>query len=168
MSFAIGIPTLNRFDLLQPALLFYMKDFPNTDIYIVDNGRQSIRTKIENHSHLIVYEQPHNQGVAGSWNILCDAIFEKHDHALILNDDIYLGRNEFEINTLINQERRDFYVSPRDWAVFILPRKTWREIGKFDTYFHPAYCEDNDYEYRMNLARKDIVKLPIESVSIFS
>jgi hypothetical protein len=45
-SFAIGIPTLNRFDLLHPALMFYKQDFPNTKIYVVDNGNQNIKNQI--------------------------------------------------------------------------------------------------------------------------
>lgn len=159
MSFAIGIPTLNRFDLLHPALLFYLKDFPNTDIYIVDNGRQGIRLKITD-PRIIVYEQSTNLGVAGSWNLLCDTIFKKHTHALLLNDDIYLGRKEAEIDIFLREYKKDFYASPRDWASYILPRTTYERIGKFDTLFFPAYCEDVDYEYRMKLARMEMFRVP--------
>ena len=41
-SFAIGIPTINRADLLNPTLQKYFQDFPNVDIYILDNGSQKI------------------------------------------------------------------------------------------------------------------------------
>lgn len=159
MSFAIGIPTLNRFDLLHPALLFYLKDFPNTNIYIVDNGKQGIRLKITD-PRISVFEQPSNLGVAGSWNLLCDTIFKKHSHAIILNDDIYLGRNEIEIDYFLKQYKKDFYACPRDWASFILPKSTYESIGQFDTLFFPAYCEDMDYEYRMKLARMVIFRVP--------
>ena len=40
--FAIGIPTLNRADLLNPVLKKYAADFPDTKIYVVDNGNQDI------------------------------------------------------------------------------------------------------------------------------
>ena len=38
MKFAIGIPTLNRYDLLKPCLMLYERDFPNIDIFVLDNG----------------------------------------------------------------------------------------------------------------------------------
>ena len=43
MKFAIGIPTLNRYDLLKPSLMLYLqRDFPTIDIFIMDNGNQGI------------------------------------------------------------------------------------------------------------------------------
>ena len=45
-KFGIGIPTLNRYDLLLPALHFYaLNDFPDTHIHIIDNGDQGIENK---------------------------------------------------------------------------------------------------------------------------
>ena len=49
-NFAIGIPTLNRADLLNPTLKKYFKQFPNTDIYIIDNGSQSIVSRSNNYN----------------------------------------------------------------------------------------------------------------------
>ena len=41
--FAIGIPTINRWDLLRPSLQKYMGiDFCNTWFFVVDNGNQVI------------------------------------------------------------------------------------------------------------------------------
>ena len=41
-----------------------------------------------------------------------------------------------------------------------MTKKTWREVGEFDTIFYPAYYEDKSYEYRMKLNGY----LPIRSV----
>ena len=41
-KFAIGIPTLNRYDLLKPSLMLYTRDFPTTSIFVLDNGNQGI------------------------------------------------------------------------------------------------------------------------------
>lgn len=86
MSFAIGIPTLNRgVDLLLPSLIKYATgDFKDIDIHVVDNGKQSLTFVSELTPQIHVYEQQHNIGVAGSWNMLCNKIFESHSHALIL------------------------------------------------------------------------------------
>ena len=158
-KFAIGIPTLNRFDLLHPALLFYVRDFPFTKIYIIDNGKQEIREKIK-HPNIIIIESKDNLGVASSWNLLCDLIYQEHDYAMILNDDIYFGRKDWEIDNLLTNFKKDFYVTMQDWCAFILPKKTFNKVGKFDEAFYPAYYEDNDYHYRMKLKGCTYYQIP--------
>lgn len=158
-TFAIGIPTLNRLDLLHPALLFYTNDFPNTKIYVVDNGKQDIGSRIK-HPNVIIMEQDENIGVAKSWNLLCQEIYKNHDYALILNDDIYLGKKEWEITKLLEDYKADFYVTLQDWCAFILPKKTYKKVGEFDTNFFPAYYEDNDYYYRMKLLGMKYMAIP--------
>lgn len=41
-NFGIGIPTINRADILNPSLKRYENDLQNVPIYIVDNGKQEI------------------------------------------------------------------------------------------------------------------------------
>jgi GT2 family glycosyltransferase len=159
-TFGIGIPTLNRYDLLLPALHFYaLNDFPQTEIHIIDNGDQGIENKYGDKVK-IYNKKEENLSVAGSWNRLCQNIFANSEYALILNDDIYLGRKQYEIEILLNQHRHDFYLSMCEWSVFIIPRKTYIKIGMFDEEFSPAYYEDNDYEYRMKLAGIRPFKIP--------
>lgn len=158
-KFAIGIPTLNRFDLLLPALLFYKLDYPSTKIYVLDNGKQGITERVK-FPHLTVREAESNLGVSASWNALCDEIYKEHDYAMILNDDIYIGRKEWEIENLLLNYKSDFYVSTQDWCAFILPKKTYQKVGKFDENIYPAYYEDNDYHYRMKLMACTYMKIP--------
>lgn len=166
-TFAIGIPTLNRYDLLLPALHFYANnDFPQTDIYIIDNGDQGIENKFGDRVKIFETKKD-NLSVAGSWNRLCQYIFAKHDCALILNDDIYLGRKEYEIDLLINNHHHDFYLSMFEWSVFIIPKKTYIKVGMFDEDFHPAYYEDNDYMYRMKMAGIRPFKIPFLNPIIY-
>jgi GT2 family glycosyltransferase len=154
-SFAIGIPTLNRWDLLRPALWKYLQDFPHTHIYVLDNGNQ--QKEIERPTiHYI--NQKQNIGVAASWNILCDRIYgDNNKFALIMNDDIYLGRNEYQIGNLLHYQKGSFFVTPKDWCVFVAPVQTYQEVGRFDENFM-AYCEDRDYQYRLKLAGKGITR----------
>jgi GT2 family glycosyltransferase len=158
-KFAIGIPTLNRLDLLHPALLFYIHDFPNTKIYIVDNGKQNIESKFKHPNIEIIYEG-NNLGVARSWNMLCNKIYEEHDYAIILNDDIYLGRKEWEMENLLLNFKKFFYCTMQDWCAFIVPKTTFKVIGDFDVDFFPAYYEDNDYAYRIKLSGNSIFNIP--------
>ena len=103
-NFAIGIPTLNRADLLNQALHHYFKIFKNTEIFIIDNGSQQILSR----DHLFNIDSPsENLGVSKSWNLLCDKIFKTYDYALILNDDIEMGTSETAISSFINSSEFD-------------------------------------------------------------
>jgi len=146
-KFEIGIPTLNRYDLLKPTLEKYQNDFSGVKIHIVDNGKQGICGES-------VYAMPINLGVAASWNFLCNKIFENADYAVILNDDIYLGYSTEVIHNAIENCGTDefFLRSENSWSMFVISKAMFNRIGKFDEIFYPAYYEDSDYIYRMNLA----------------
>lgn len=168
-TFAIGIPTLNRADLLIPALMYYMNDFPNTDFFIVDNGNQGLYEKLNGPGfqavplgrNRVVIETNRNIGVAGSWNFICRQIYKNYEYAIILNDDIYWGRKEWEVEMFIKGNTdKHLITTPLDWCNFILPKKTFEEVGEFDEEFFPAYFEDNDYAYRMKLQGKSLYKVP--------
>lgn len=162
MKYAIGIPTLNRLDLLYPAMLYYQIDFPNTEKFIVDNGNQDLGWNLDKVSATII-ENENNVGVAASWNQLCKAIFKEHDYAIILNDDIYLGKQEWEFDSIFKwlemnpESNADFYVGSKDWCAFIISKKCYEDVGEFDERFFPAYYEDNDYAMRMKLMGKKIM-----------
>lgn len=149
--FAIGIPTINRWDLLRPSLNKYVGiDFPGVDIYIIDNGNQGIKGAYDEYPNVHIIEMESNLGVAASWNMLCDLIFKKYKFAFILNDDVYSGLNTGQVNTFLYV---DAMVSgKKEWCSFILPQSVFNKVGRFDEEFFPAYYEDNDYAYRMRLA----------------
>jgi GT2 family glycosyltransferase len=158
MNFGIGIPTYNRWDLLEETLGKYIIDFPYVDIHVYDNGNQNIPNSI-NGRKIYVHSCGKNIGVAASWNYLIDRIFEKSDFALILNDDVYLGKQEAHIRLLLEQ-KFDFAVTPLDWCAYIIPKKTYVKVGKFDENFYPAYCEDCDYHLRMKKKGLALFKTP--------
>jgi hypothetical protein len=169
-KYAIGIPTLNRIDLLYPAMLYYEIDFPNTEKFIVDNGNQDLGWNLDKVSATII-ENEKNVGVAASWNQLCKAIFKEHEYALILNDDIYLGRQEWSLNSFFTwleiNPIADFFVGPKDWCAFLISKKCYKQVGDFDERFLPAYYEDNDYAMRMKLMGKKIEIVPFLDPSVF-
>lgn len=153
-----GIPTYNRYDLLQSNLLLYARDFmltENGNFFIVDNGDQNI-----GFTYGKIYRQQKNIGVGASWNFLCEKIFENCTHAVILNDDIYLGKRWHEIRDLILKKPESLIRASIDWSAFIIPKSLYEKVGKFDECFYPAYYEDNSYEYRMKLKGVNMYKTP--------
>jgi GT2 family glycosyltransferase len=161
--FAIGIPTINRFDLLKPSLLILSLEYPDTRIYVVDNGNQGIKEDpdFKFKDNIIVFEPKKNLGVAASWNYLCKEIYKEHKHALLLNDDIIIGMNEGFLKNMVNQlNDEDMYYTATDYSVILLSNKVFNEVGGFDELFYPAYYEDNDFEYRAELLGIKRVELP--------
>jgi len=148
--FSIGIPTLNRADLLLPSLKKYLVDFKNTDIHILDNGNQNL-SKLEENVHTYVHNQKENIGVAASWNKLCQIIFTKHDWALLVNDDVYLGYGNSRVNMCIEMSEVGLVQSELNWSVLLINKDLYEYIGEFDEGFYPAYYEDSDYMYRLKL-----------------
>jgi hypothetical protein len=146
----IGIPTINRADLLNEALINYFEDFKNTEIFIIDNGNQELVTR---ENKFVIYRPESNLNVSGSWNAIMDyAKRVKATHVLMLNDDVYLGKTEEQILSLIEWNKDyGFYNSYCNWSSFILNVKAFNSIGKFDQACFPNYFNDNDYFYRMKL-----------------
>jgi len=189
-TFAICIPTLNRIDLLFPALLYYSIDFPNTSIYIWDNGRQRIHEKLQDFVNIrsnrftypanlidklvVLGGNDRNIGVSAAWNSLLRTAFDAgHTHALVLNDDIYLGKNEFHINSLINNDMytSHLYLCEKefDWSVFIMPKNTFDTVGEFDESL-VIYYSDNDYHNRLKMPQLNgiVMNIPFLNPAIFN
>jgi GT2 family glycosyltransferase len=159
MKLIIGIPTINRADLLNEALANYFEDFKDTEIVICDNGKQEIITRERN---FVLYKPEQNLGVSGSWNMIMDYADKVNGtHVLILNDDIYLGKSQEEINTIIRLWKPEFICTELNWCSFILSVEAYKKVGKFDENFFPAYFEDNDYFRRMQLAGVTIIVNPM-------
>ena len=148
-SFAIGIPTLNRADLLNPTLEKYFNQFPDIEIFIINNGGKTITSRSKNFT---IHKPESNYGVAKSWNYLCDQIFKDHEYALILNDDIEINLNQDEIENFLVNQKFDLVRCTKEFhfCSFAL-HKNYFSKEKFDESFYPAYFEDRDYIYRLKL-----------------
>jgi GT2 family glycosyltransferase len=155
MKLIIGIPTINRADLLNEALAKYFEDFKEIEIVICDNGNQEIITREKN---FVIYRPEKNLGVSGSWNMIMDYAEKVNaTHVLMLNDDIYLGKSEQEVNHIVNLWKPEFLCTELNWCAYILSLDAFKKTGGFDETFFPAYFEDNDYFRRMLLANVQMV-----------
>jgi len=150
MDIAVGIPTINRADLLNEALVKYAKCWPTMKVFILDNGNQKIVTQSPNQK---VFTSNINMGVAASWNFLAEKAFsEGYFRILMLNDDIELDRDEKEIRAKLDKyPDHTLVVQDGTWCSFMLPKVVYDLVGPFDEDFYPAYFEDNDYAYRVKL-----------------
>lgn len=152
----IGIPTINRADLLQESLED-ISDNMGSDVdrlIIVDNGGQDITIPENLQSNTNVITPGRNQGVAGSWNLIARMAFNAYNakQVLILNDDIVLGKTRKDIEEVLSDYNKYGMICGNNHlCAFLFSRAAWNVVGEFDKEFYPAYFEDNDYIYRMGL-----------------
>lgn len=145
-TFVVGIPTLNRYDLLHQCIdgILAGSAVPQR-IYVIDNGGTW-----EGHpSPLVEVIRPGiNLGVASSWNILHRMLQPRQ--LVLMNDDVVIGRNTLQAMI----ETPGAFITANGsqcFCVFVLRNECWRAVGQFDETFWPAYHEDNDYRMRMKL-----------------
>lgn len=148
-TLALGIPTINQKELLEEALQVYRQTFKNRHIFVIDNGNQGFQ---DEGSHLVFWCNGTNIGVAASWNKIIERQSRLgYSHVLILNDDVILHRKAREIEDFIFENPADLYTGFGFYS-FVMPLATYRKIGGFDELYYPAYYEDTDYQYRLQVA----------------
>ena len=171
MVWTICIPTLKRYDLLL-RLCLSLNSVNCRDlrlrIIILDNGgglldsslwRMAQRQFLFALPEVIIPQ--HNLGVAGSWNFF----LKQFGSCIIANDDVVFAGEAIEsfsfaslaFPEVVIFEGKDkiagfstFYVNNPD---------VWIEMGGFDELFNPAYFEDNDCRYRLQLVGRPVKKI---------
>lgn len=118
----------------------------------------------------------HEDCVAKSWNAgMAKAKTMGVRYAAIINDDVKLSPFALDkMVTFLRENRRYGVVSPvdvakngesfaadypeiiapsgvADYSCFVISLAVYRDIGKFDENFQPAYFEDDDYDYRLKI-----------------
>lgn len=118
-----------------------------------------------------------NVGVSGGWNEgLRRAIDDDCDAVVIPNDDIIFepgtinkmlaGLTSFDLVTAFNTRDENYshldephFIDSPDFACFaVKPKEFVDGVGWFDEGFRPAYFEDNDMHYRMQLVGMEAKK----------
>lgn len=119
---------------------------------------------------IIIANWRNNKGVSVAWNIGIEAATIRGcDLALICNDDIVLHPETiwklrtavwdfgYDLVTPVNTRHTvptDYpeYRPTPDYSCFMIkPQEFRQKFGNFDEHFSPAYFEDNDMAYRMQL-----------------
>jgi GT2 family glycosyltransferase len=167
----LGIPTLRRYDLLRTAVTSALAGsvIPQ-HVIIVDNGgslpssvRKTIMNATDHAGVLLDIATPgRNLGVAASWNMIADYARQvEAEHVIITNDDVTCYQRT--IARLVDAARDhpdDLFFFPASggyknaWSFYLERLASWDLLGPYDEAFYPAYYEDNDRSYRLQLAGK--------------
>jgi hypothetical protein len=145
---ALIVPVLIRHDLLDRMI--HSINYPIKDFVIIDNGPQfEYEPRWNNWIHKVHHIKiPYNLGVASSWN-LGIKVLPYADYWLFSGFDNEWGGDSLKM--FHEQSAHDRLVlsggTPK-WTAFSLGWKVVDKVGLFDESFHPAYFEDNDYEWR--------------------
>ena len=154
MKITVLVPTLTRFDLLDRFIISLNKQTKKADeLIIIDNSNGQC------------YQYPgadivkaNNIGVAGAWNIGLKKA-DPNGLLIICNDDNVLKPNAIEelVKLAENNPEAPFLASAGGGFSFfaLRPKMAIENVGYFDEGYFPAYYEDNDYHYRMQLAGYD-------------
>lgn len=156
----LGIPILNRGDLLQELLASL--DHPVETLAIVDNsgGDPALQDQLdqlvkEGHpliQHIAIARNFGNGGVATSWNQILLG-FPSAGVALLANNDVRFSQGCLaqalqRINTTAPQ-LLPLLPEPACFSAFLITAKAWDQLGLFDPHFYPAYCEDLEFRDRL-------------------
>ncbi len=158
----LGVPVLNRYDLLQRLLDSVARGTRRPDRYvIVDNGG-AIEREIESGLRIprpnTIVSPGQNVGVSCAWNLILDEA--PNDFVILSNDDI-----EVEFTTLATMEQ-EACLSPHlliaasnqnAWAFCLQKPGLTRAVGHYDEHYWPAYVEDMDMCLKMLLRNLQIV-----------
>jgi GT2 family glycosyltransferase len=134
-----------------------------------------------------IINSPYNLGVAKAWNLGINRAIEyfNSEYFFIPNNDIIIRPETIpilietldapdvllstaynindgkilpiSIKTLLTPKDKVLNENP-DFSCFMIKKETIEKVGFFDEKFYPAYFEDNDYHYRINLIGSKAVK----------
>ena len=154
-DFYVGIPTLNRHDLLELCIESVLSStaLPKAIFVVENSGSWPNSTQPHWSGHISnrvrVLRPPTNLGVARSWNLLQKLC--QPSPLIILNDDIEVRNNLFE-KMLESPEQFVTGNIHQAFCAFMIRNNAWAKVGEFDESFYPAYFEDNDYARRLLLS----------------
>ncbi|HVT59845.1 MAG TPA: hypothetical protein VHR45_15770 [Thermoanaerobaculia bacterium] len=151
----IGIPILNRADLLERCL--DQIDHP-AHVLVVNNN--SVHPGFNGRLHRLarqrgfeLSDQPRNLGVAASWNLIVRTALERgFDLVFIGSNDTLLYPGSLAAVLALDKQQDEVVWHIQGWNFFAVHRRAVDLVGWFDENFYPAYKEDQDYSYRCLLA----------------
>jgi GT2 family glycosyltransferase len=151
----IGIPILNRADLLERCLDHV--DHP-AHLLVVNNNSVDERfnarlCRLAKARGFELSSQPRNLGVAASWNRIVETgIAHGFDLVFIGSNDTFLYPGSLAAVLALDKSDDEVVWHLASWNFFAIHRRAIDRVGWFDENFYPAYKEDQDYSYRCALA----------------
>ena len=123
------------------------------------NGKQWTDGKPDFRLVTVWNTSEHNLGCAGSWNVGVDeALRIGADWLWIISAGVRFGKaggtdfleclQMYGLQDVLGLEAGN----DLGWHCIAFPRRVLERVGRFDPRFHPAFFEDNDLSYRIQLA----------------
>lgn len=181
-------PVRGQFSFTYNALYSFLKqDIGNVHVIIMDNSDLN-DTLTKAHFDAVEYDnvlylpnpELENQGVAQSWNICLDIVFNAGwNHALVVNNDVELrpdtyrllieSRQAFPTAVAVGQPLQAHSAVPDvtrtrphpDFSCFLMRKTVFKHVGRFDENFKGAFAEDWDYHVRLHKAGITAVSLDL-------
>lgn len=162
---AIICPCISRFDLFERMLRSI--DHPVAQVILIDNSCMDYQPP-DLGVRVKVIRPITNIGYGGGINA---AIAQTPDIPwwIFMNADVAfkpgaLARMDAEMNARAGP-RFLFSEAVNPFAFAAISREVVEEVGQFDEWtFFPAYYEDNDYAYRMQLAGLERTPVPVDVI----
>lgn len=147
----IGIPVVNRFDLLKKVLKGCTHW--NAEILIINNSCNNSLTRamesFANTNGCEIISNKQNIGVAASWNLIIkEGLQRGYEQIVISSDDTLIEDSSIKYIEKIKFSQNDVIWHLNVWNLFIIHRSAIDKVGWFDENYYPAYYEDVDYSYR--------------------
>lgn len=145
-------PIISRPDLLERMIRSV--DVPVDQWLIIDNGG------VVEDAPGTVLRVPENLGVPTSWNLGIKATASA-PWWLIVNADVAFAPSDLArlCEAMADPSPKVVNLVSGGFAAFAVNRATVERVGYFDENYHPAYCDDADYEYRCKLAGVPLIDL---------
>jgi glycosyltransferase involved in cell wall biosynthesis len=171
---SIGITTFeHRFERYFVPLLEKIREFAANEVVVAVNGeherefgeeyRHRVLEFIAGHKNVYPVVFPRFRGLSKLWNSVI--IHATHDHVLMLNDDIMIGKPGFleDVCAALRQNRGRTFVINRSWSHFVVSREEIDELGYFDERLLGIGEEDGDITWRyMKRYGREIPSFPIK------
>jgi len=146
----LGVPILTMPHMLDEMLASV--DVKVGRLVIIDNGGVVGDINAE------VVRPDQNLGVAASWNLIMREFSDAPWWAIVGFDVIFAPG---DLDRLVkHMETVGGCALLGGFSAFGIDHLALDGVGEFDENFHPAYFEDNDYDYRCQMAGVSLVGLP--------
>jgi len=153
-------------DLLKICIKSWPKNFEGLDKLVFFDGKKwkdtfkSILENEEINKHVDHYfSMDDHVGASGGWNKILEYGFEKSDYeyVIIVGTDIEMKEGFFNNFIQEHEKIKPDFSCCMGYNCFIMNKKCYETVGKFDENYFPAYYEDNDYDTRVRLSKDSIL-----------
>lgn len=177
LNFAIGITTFKKRFKSLSRLVCSIRNQGMWPIILAINGehnepfdeqyRQDVLDLAAATPYCNVFMFPQFRSLSKLWNTILQT--SPFDWNLILNDDVHIAGNYFNLNNFMNSlsstiDNNTAYALNGSWSHFIINKKTVEDLGWFDERLLGIGEEDSDMFWRYLAAGNTVYKLYLDGV----